>query len=127
MSTPLPVGLSPYISPETLTSAPTGIDWTGIPVGDDITAAENVNEQWNMIRRATDRVDGYCNQIMRATLDTELLHGPDYRVTVGPASGGMVPSPYWGGSNATNARIILARCPVLEVTNVQVSPNALPR
>jgi hypothetical protein len=127
MSTPNPLGLAPYISPVTLTNAPTGIDWTGIPVGDDVTAAENTVEQWNIIQRATARVDGYCNQIMRATLDTELLHGPDYRVTVGPASGGMVPTPYWGGSNATNARIILSRWPILEVTNVQVSPNAFPR
>jgi len=80
-----------------------------------------------MIQRATARVDGYCNQVMRATVDVELLHGPDYRVTVGPASGGMVPTPYWGGSNATNARIILQRWPVLSVTDVQVSPNAFPR
>jgi hypothetical protein len=123
----MPVGLAPYISPVTLTSAPTGIDWTGIPVGDDVTAAQNVNEQWNMIQRATARVDGYCNQVMRATLDMELVHGPDYRVTVGPGSGGVVPTPYWGGSAATNARIILQRWPILEVTNVQVSPNAFPR
>jgi hypothetical protein len=80
-----------------------------------------------MIQRATARVDGYCNQVMRATVDVELLHGPDYRITVGPASGGMVPTAYWGGSNATNARIILQRWPVLEVTDVQVSPNAFPR
>jgi hypothetical protein len=72
-------------------------------------------------------VDEYCNQVMRATTDVELLHGPDYRVTVGPGSGGMIPTPYWGGSAATNARIILARWPVLQVTSVQVSPNAFPR
>ena len=127
MTTPNPVGLAPYISPETLTAAPTGIDWTGIPVGDDITAAENVNEQWNMIRRATDRADGYCNQVLRATTDVELIHGPDYRLTVGPAAGGMVPTPYWGSSAPTNARIILSRWPVLSVSSVQVSPNAFPR
>ena len=127
MTTPNPVGLAPYISPVTLTNAPTGVDWTAIPAGDDTTAAENVNEQWNMVQRATSKIDTYCNQVLRATIDTELLHGPDYRVTVGPGSGGVVPSPYWGGSMATNARIILARWPVLEVTNVQVSPNAFPR
>lgn len=80
-----------------------------------------------MIQRATARIDEYCNQVMRATVDVELLHGPDYRVTVGPASGGMVPTPYWAGSMATNARIILSRWPVLEVMSVQVSPNAFPR
>ena len=80
-----------------------------------------------MVQRATSKIDTFCNQVLRATIDTELLHGPDYRVTVGPGSGGIVPTPYWGGSMATNARIILARWPVLEVTNVQVSPNAFPR
>ena len=47
-----------------------------------------MNEMWNMCGRATARVDGYVNQVLRATVDTELLYGPDYRVTVGPASGG---------------------------------------
>ena len=49
-----------------------------------------------MCARATSRVDGYMNQTLRATTDIELVHGPDYRVTVGPASGGAYPTPYWG-------------------------------
>ena len=65
-----------------------------------------------------------ANQILRATVDTELLHGPDYRVTVGPAGGGSYPTPYWGNSGALNARIILSRWPVLQVTNVQTCPNS---
>ena len=68
--------------------------------------------------------DNYCNQTLRATIDTELLHGPDFRVTVGPAGGGSYPTPYWG-SAGFNARIILARWPVLEVTNVQTCPNSV--
>ena len=126
MSTPLPLGLAPYLSPVTLTSAPTGIDWTSIGgIGDDLTAAQNMAELWNMCGRATSRVDGYVNQIMRATIDTELLHGPDYRVTVGPAGGGSYPTPYWGNSGALNARLILSRWPVLSVTNVQTCPNSV--
>ena len=82
-------------------------------------------EIWNMAGRATARVDGYLNQILRATADVELIHGPDYRVTVGPASGGSWPTPYWGGSGATNARIILSRWPVLQVTGVKVCPNGV--
>jgi len=78
-----------------------------------------------MTARATSRVDGYCSQVLRATLDTELLHGPDYRVTVGPASGGRYPTPYWGASAALNARLILSRWPVLSVTNVLTCPNNL--
>jgi hypothetical protein len=68
-------------------------------------------------------VDSYANQTLRATADVELLHGPDYRVTVGPASGGAYPTPYWGNSGAQNARIILSRWPVLQVTGVKTCPN----
>jgi hypothetical protein len=84
-----------------------------------------MNEMWMMAARATSRVDGYCNQILRATADTELLHGPDYRVTSGPASGGRYPTPFWGASQALNARLILSRWPVLSVTGVQTCPNNL--
>ncbi len=123
MSTPLPLGLAPYISPTTLMAAPTGVDWTtiGDPAADP-TPAQNINEMWMMAARATSRVDGYLGQTMRATVDTELTWGPDYRVTVGPASGGGYPTPYWGNSGATNARIILSRWPVLSVTNVATCP-----
>ena len=82
-------------------------------------------EIWNMCARATSRVDSYTNQILRATVDTELLHGPDYRVTVGPASGGAYPTPYWGNSAPQNARLILSRWPVLSVTGVKTCPNNL--
>ena len=82
-------------------------------------------EIWNMCARATSRADGYTSQVLRATLDTELLHGPDYRVTVGPASGGRYPTPYWGASAPLNARLILSRWPVLSVTNVLTCPNNL--
>ncbi len=124
MTTPLPLGLAPYVSPLTLQSAPTGIDWTTIVPWDDSTPAQNQNEIWNMCARATSRVDEYCNQTLRATIDTELLHGPDYRVTVGPGGGGSYPTPYWGGSGF-NARVILSRWPVLEITNVQTCPNGV--
>ncbi len=80
-------------------------------------------EIWNMCGRATSRVDGYTNQVLRATTDVELLHGPDYRVTVGPASGGSILTPYWGTSVPQNARIILSRWPILQVTSVKVCPN----
>ncbi len=60
--------------------------------------------------------------MLRATIDSELLHGPDYYVTCGPAAGGWVPTPYstWGGSNA---RIILSRWPILSVLSVKTCPN----
>jgi hypothetical protein len=126
MTTPLPLGLAPYISPLTLQTAPTGIDWSTVgEMTADPSPAENVNEMWAMAARATSRVDGFCNQVLRATADVELVHGPDYRMTVGPASGGSWPTPYWGRTTAQNARIILSRWPVLAVTGVKTCPNGL--
>ena len=126
MTTPLPLGLAPYISPTTLITAPTGIDWStiGEPTAEP-TPAQNMAEIWNMCGRATSRVDGYVNQTLRATADVELVHGPDYRITVGPASGGSYPTPWWGNSAPQNARIILSRWPVLEVTGVKTCPNSV--
>lgn len=80
-------------------------------------------EMWNMAARATARCDAYVAQVLRATTDVELLHGPDYRVTVGPASGGSIPTPYWGMSAPQNARLIMSRWPILQVTSVKVCPN----
>ncbi len=125
MTTPLPLGLAPYISPTILLNAPTGIDWSSIPPEDDATPAQNMAAMWDMCGRATSRVDGLINQTMRATTDIELVRGPDYRVTVGPASGGSYPTPYWGGTGAQNARIIMSRWPILQVTGVQTCPNNL--
>ena len=82
-------------------------------------------ELWNMCGRATSRVDEHLNQVLRATTDIELCRGPDFRVTVGPASGGAWPTPYWGNSGAQNARIIMSRWPILQVTSVQTCPNGL--
>lgn len=78
-----------------------------------------------MCGRATSRVDGYVNQILRATIDTELATGPDYYTVTGPASGGASLTPYWGNTGAQNTRIILSRWPVLEVTGVETCPNNL--
>ena len=78
-----------------------------------------------MAGRATARVDGYLSQTLRATIDVELLHGPDFRVTVGPASGGSYPTPYWGRTQAQNARLIMSRWPVLQVTGVKTCPNGV--
>lgn len=125
MTTPLPLGGAPYLSPTTLVTAPTGIDWTSIPPGDDVTPAQNAAEIWNICARATAKANSYCNQRLAATTDTELLHGPDYRVTVGPAGGGMSPSLYWGNWGSFNARLILARWPVLQIVQVKVCPNNL--
>lgn len=110
----LPVGPgSPYVTPEILTAAPTGIAWSTIPPGRSVTPAQQLAEQANICLRATAQADAYCNQPLRATFDTETQTGPDFRVTYQQSTG--------------NTKIFLYRSPVLEVVNVQVSPNTFPR
>jgi hypothetical protein len=123
VTTPLPLGLTPYISPEVLLSAPVGIDFStlGDPAGDP-TPAQNEAEIWDLCARSTSRADEYANQPLRATRNVELCHGPDFRVTCGPAAGGYFNTPFWGRAGG-NTRIILSRRPILQVSNVQVCPN----
>ena len=123
MTTPMPLGLTPYISPTTLINAPTGIDFTTIPDVDSSPSQQNA-EQWNMCMRATSMADQYCNQLLRASIDTEVHHGPDYRVVVGPAAGGAYPSAYWGAVGS-NCRVIMGRWPILAVNGVKVAANAV--
>lgn len=109
-----PAGQSPYLSLKALVSAPTGISWSTIPPNKNATDADRQAAQIDILTRATARCDGYVNQVLRATLDTEQLTGPDFRITVQVGSG--------------NGRIILARWPILQIVSVQVSPNrAFPR
>jgi hypothetical protein len=123
MTTPLPLGLTPYISPLTLTNAPTGIDFTTIPDVDSSPSQINA-EQWNMCMRATSMADQYCNQLLRASIDTEVLHGPVYRVVVGPQAGGGNLGAYWG-TVGSNCRAIMSRWPILAVNSVKVCGNGV--
>lgn len=92
--------------------APTGMPWSIIPFP-KASSAQQAAEQANIAWRATNRVDAWCNQPLRATLNTETLQGPDYRVTV-DASG--------------VARAMTSRWPVTAVLAGQVSPRAtIPR
>jgi len=104
----MPVG-TPYITPQMLTTAPTGIAWNIIPFPKANTP-QMLAEQTNICWRATDIVNNYCNQVLRATADTEYLSGPNYRVTVQTGSG--------------TGRAILQRSPVLQVLAVSLSPNS---
>lgn len=102
---------TPYITPNMLTTAPTGISWSIIPMPKATTAAQ-LAEQYNICWRATAVVDGYVNQVFRATVDTEEAQGPDYYVTI--------------DNNTGQARWILSRYPVLQILAAQISPNVLP-
>lgn len=103
---------TPYVTPSMISNAPTGIAWDIIPFP-QATNEQQLAEQYNMCWRATGMVDAYCNQILRATVDTEPLSGPDYRITIEQHTG--------------NARIILSRWPVTEVLQVAVAGNTFPR
>jgi hypothetical protein len=110
------------VSPVTLQNAPTGIDWSTIPATPSYDPQAQAAEMWNMCARATAQADAYCNQVLQATVDIQLLHGPDYYVTVGPGSGGMSLGAYWG-TGGGNARLILERWPVLQINSVMTCPN----
>lgn len=103
---------TPYVTPAMITNAPTGIAWAIIPFPKS-TSQQQYAEQLNICRRATSIVNGYCNQVLRATVDTEVQNGPDYRVTIENGTG--------------NARVILQRWPVTSILQVAVSANAFPR
>ena len=113
MTTPPGPGLTPYVTPAILQQAPTGVSWNTIPSGSQVTPEQRTAEQWNIARRATAQADGYCNQILRASLDTEYIEGPDYYCTIQQAT--------------QNVRVILSRWPVTAITAIQVSPNSFPR
>jgi hypothetical protein len=112
-----PVGpLTPYVTPAILLQAPTGlpsISWNSIPSGSQVPQQQKTAELWNIAQRASSQADSYCNQILRATLDTEYLSGPDYYATVQQSTGNM--------------RLILSRWPVTSIVAVSASPNCFPR
>jgi hypothetical protein len=101
------------VTPQLLRSAPTGISWASIPAGREVTPADRLAEQANICNRASAWADEIAFQPLRATLDTEQFSGPDYRMTIQQATG--------------NVRMILKRCPILQVSAIQVSPNSFPR
>lgn len=103
--------VTPLITPAILTSAPTGIAWNIIP-SPKATQAQQFAEQYNICYRAGKMVDGYVNQVFRATVDTETTAGPNYYTTI--------------DNNTGQLRWILTRWPVLEILAAQTAPNVLP-
>lgn len=101
---------TPYVNPEMIVNAPTGISWSIIPFP-KATTAQQLAEQTNICWRATTIVDGWCNQTLRSTIDSEQYSGPgSYRINIEQATG--------------NVRWILSRWPVTEILAVQISANA---
>jgi hypothetical protein len=101
--------LTPYVTPQIIQNAPTGVTWKTIPwLG--ATVAEQQAEQMNICMRATSMCETTCNNVLRATIDTETLYGPDFRVTV--------------NSSTCVTRCEMSRYPVTQVLSGQVSDAA---
>ena len=97
---------TPYITPDILINAPTGISWETIPDFES-TQTEQYAEQMRICWRTTHWIDRQCNQILRATIDTEEVRGPDFYLTV--------------DSNGV-ARCLLSRFPIAEIVSAQYAP-----
>lgn len=107
------LGLSPYLVPAQLTNSyPLGISWASIP-GFKSSDAEQYAAQVNICQQATAMVDSRCNQVLRATQNTEQLYGPGtYRVNLQPTG---------------NVRLLLSQWPILSVSAIQCAiSNAFP-
>jgi len=99
---------TPYITPDILRSAPTGILWDSLATLERPDPQKLWAEMLNLCSRATSQINGYCNQPLRATVDTETLYGPgDFRFQM--RRNGV-------------ARLLLSRSPVTSVISGQVSP-----
>lgn len=103
---------TPYVTPEMIINAPTGLAWDIIPAPGASSQAMFA-EQLNICWRATGIVNTIAGQVLRATVDTETQTGPDYRITIQNATG--------------NVRAIMQRWPVVQVYQVAVSANLFPR
>lgn len=98
---------TPYVTPEMIINAPTGVAWDDIPEPDATTAAM-MAELTNVCWRATSIVDTYCNQVLRATVDSEYLTGPGApRVSV--------------QQGTLNGLLVMRRWPVTQVLAIQTS------
>lgn len=97
----------PYVSPQMIINAPTGISWESIP---ELTSSSTAQyaEQLNICWRATHWINGYCNQVLRATVNTEELLGPTFRLTV-------------DAGQTTTARFIVSRWPVTSIVKARWS------
>lgn len=96
---------TPYVTPDQLQQRSTGVSWNSIPSVSS-TKAQQYAAQQVLCQDATAMADGRCNQLLRATIQTEQLFGPDYRVNQLPNG---------------NTRLNLSQWPILQVTGIQVA------
>lgn len=78
MTDPLPFipgGRTPYVTPEVLKAAPTGLSWATIP-NSKSTPLQSKAELFNICSRATAKIDNFCNTSLRGQYYTEVFTGP---------------------------------------------------
>ncbi len=98
--------VTPYITPNHLLLLPTGVPWSTYPATNSGTA-DAYQAQFTLCREATGWVDGYCNQTLRCTSDSETLVAP----------GPQVSADYQG-----MVSIWPTRQPILSVTSLEIRP-----
>lgn len=97
---------APYITPDILRTMPTGISWDTIPdIGSDEEERQAV--LLDICQQATAEAEGITTQPLRATIDTEDVYGPGFRLTINQHTG--------------IASVLLSRSPVTDIVSVQVS------
>lgn len=101
----MPTG-TPYVTPAMLADQQTGVAWQNIPEVNAL-PQQTLATQTQVCWQATSIVDTYCNQVLRATVDTEPLTGPGARMSTLP------------GTDV--GRLVMRRWPVTEVLAVQLS------
>lgn len=94
-----------------ITNAPTGVSWGIIPFP-KASPPQQLAEQTNICWRATSMVDTFCRQVLRATVDNEVLTGPG-NVRVGIER------------DTKNGKLIMRRWPVSKVLAIQTARNAV--
>ncbi len=102
---------TPYVTPEMLVAAATGISWSTIGGTTRPTVEQQYAEQLNICRRASSLASGAVNQPLHATIDAETLTGPgDFRFQL--------------ENNTGRAIMLLSRSPVTSVLGGQWTPAA---
>lgn len=107
----MPLG-TPYVTPQVVMNAPTGVGWQSIPEPQSPLPAQEA-EATAILWRATSMVDTYTSQVLRATVANEQLTGPG--------------APRFGYMPGTDQFLLTMRqWPISEILAIQYAQNRPP-
>lgn len=107
----MPLG-TPYVTPDVVINAPTGVPWNSIPGPQSPLPAQQAAAT-AILWRATSIVDTYTNQILRATIANEQLTGPG--------------APRFGFMSGTDQYLLVMRqWPISQILAIQYAINRPP-